>query len=212
MSSIPSISTYCCIKVGSIVLCFNYEIWAEIKFLNWTVFRFKRVVKRRWLWRASILGTVCSCCRLNHLCHTACSGGCILLVFLKIFANLGQISWLFATVYRWLTVGIEVCSYQNHICAVNKETSVRYWTLTVKLFHRYRIGTSNCYITVGSTKVFGNPPPLHPTYTTDEHTLKQITAFNESIINQESSFHSRNNQLNFCVHFKKQLLPNLFLH
>ena len=71
-----------------------------------------------------------------------------------------QISWLFASAYSSLTVRIEVCSYELHICSVNKETRVRYWTtLTVKLFHRYRIGTSNCYITVGSTKVFGNPPP-----------------------------------------------------
>ena len=29
----------------------------------------------------------------------------------------------------------------------------------MKLFYRDRIGTSNCYNTVGSTKVFGNPPP-----------------------------------------------------
>ena len=70
-----------------------------------------------------------------------------------------QISWLFASVYSSLTVRIEVCSYELHICSVNKETRVPCWTLTVKLFHRYRIGTSNCYITVGSTKVFGNPPP-----------------------------------------------------
>ena len=75
-----------------------------------------------------------------------------------------QISWLFASVYSSLTVRIEVFSYELHICLANKETRVRYWTLTVKLFHRYRIETSNCYNTVGSTKVFGNPPP--PTYTT----------------------------------------------
>ena len=70
-----------------------------------------------------------------------------------------QISGLFASVYSSLAVRIEVCSYELHICSVNKETRVRYCTLTVKLFHRYRIGTSNFYITVRSTKVFGNPPP-----------------------------------------------------
>ena len=37
-------------------------------------------------------------------------------------------------------------------------------TVTVKWFHRYRIGTSNCYNTVGSTKVFGNPPNLYYVY------------------------------------------------
>ena len=46
------------------------------------VFRNKRVVKRNWLWRASIQQNVCSCCRLKHLCHTACWTD-VFLAFLK---------------------------------------------------------------------------------------------------------------------------------
>ena len=52
--------------------------------------------------------------------------------------------------------------YSQYLILILYQGEMKLNTVTVKWFHRYRIGTSNCYNTVGSTKVFGNPPPPPP--------------------------------------------------